>query len=217
MSSSKIWRALILGAPGCGKGTVSGRIVSNYGFAHIPSGDLLRSEINSGSAIGKEASSYVKSGKLVPDSIVLAMIKTEVSKYEGKNWLLDGFPRTVKQAEGLQEMFPPLDFVICLNVPHDEIINRLKVRYIHPKSGRIYNLDFNPPKQPGLDDETNEALIQREDDKPDTVAARLNLYEKQTSPLKEFYRKQGILQEYFGRETNKIWPHVKAYLDSIIQ
>ncbi|KAI0980139.1 hypothetical protein GJ496_009693 [Pomphorhynchus laevis] len=197
-SGSKLWRALILGAPGSGKGTVSKRIINNFEFAHIPSGDLLRNEIRNCTARGKTAQKY------------------ELDKHDNGNWLLDGFPRTFDQAKGLDKI-AALDFVVCLNVPADEIVKRLSVRFIHPESGRIYNLDFNPPTSPGLDDVTGEPLIQRDDDKPDTVRARLQLYEDQTNPLREFYRKKGILHEFFGRETNKIWPHVLKFLQETIK
>uniref|UniRef100_A0A452TSH2 Adenylate kinase active site lid domain-containing protein n=1 Tax=Ursus maritimus TaxID=29073 RepID=A0A452TSH2_URSMA len=156
--ASKLLRAVILGAPGSGKGTVSSRITKHFALKHLSSGDLLRDNI----------------------------------------WLLDSFPRTLPQAEALDRV----------------IKQRLTARWIHPASGRVYNIEFNPPKAVGIDDLTGEPLIQRDDDKPETVVKRLKAYEVQTQPVLEYYQRKGVLETFSGTETDKIWPHVYDFLQT---
>ncbi|XP_021458792.1 GTP:AMP phosphotransferase AK3, mitochondrial isoform X2 [Oncorhynchus mykiss] len=171
MLLQRIFRAVIMGPPGSGKGTVSGRIVKSFGLMHLSSGDLLRANIKA---------------------------KT-------------GFPRTVSQAESLDNVCS-VDTVINLDVPYQTIKQRLTSRWLHLPSGRVYNIDFNPPKIAGLDDVTGEPLIQRDDDTPETVTRRLKAYENQTRPVLEYYRSKGVLETFSGTETNKIWPHIQALL-----
>lgn len=200
-----------MGPPGSGKGTISERIVKDFGMKHLSSGDLLRREMMAKTAVGLQAQKFIQDGQLVPDDVMVELICNQLSGLRGSSWLLDGFPRTVPQADALHKR-EPADIVLNLAVPFEVIIERIKGRYVHLPSGRVYHTEFNPPKVPGKDDQTGEDLIQREDDKPETVQARLQAYQKQTQPVLEFYRNQGMLAEFVGKYSNEIWPHVHKYL-----
>jgi len=213
--ASKVLRAVIMGAPGSGKGTIAKRIVTDFDMKYVVSGDILRSQVKQKTDIGKQAEDYMKKGALVPDSIMQKMILDEMKRLKGENWLLDGFPRTLAQAEALHDASTAPDVVVDLQVPFEVIIDRISKRWIHEPSGRVYNLDFNKPKVPGKDDITGEPLTQRVDDMPETVLARLKAYEAQTRPVSEFYKSKGILREFHGRESNAIWPHVRKFLVTI--
>lgn len=217
MSSSSTGKvcALIVGAPGSGKGTISNWIVRDFGLKHVSSGDLLRQHMKNGTQLGKEAKNFIDKGALVPDETMVNLISSELIKLANEPWLLDGFPRTKAQAEALQKQ-APVNVVINLDVPFETIIERVKDRWVHPGSGRIYNLAFQPPKVPGKDDVTGEDLIQREDDKPESVLNRLEIFSAQTKPVLEFYRSMGICKDFQGTESKKIWPHVEAHLKTII-
>jgi len=205
-------RAIIMGPPGSGKGTVAGRIVAAFpNMQHRSSGDLLRAQISKGTELGKEAQTYINDGKLVPDELVTKLILAEIP--ESGSFLLDGFPRTPGQAAVLAEHVD-IETVVDLDVPFDVIMERLTSRWTHLPSGRVYNTGFSPPKVPGIDDETGEPLIQRDDDKPETVKARLDIYENQCRPLRAFYAEKNILNRFSGSETNVIWPKVKEFLDT---
>lgn len=207
--------ALIIGAPGSGKGTISNWIVRDFGLKHVSSGDLLRHHLNQGTALGLEAKKFIDKGDLVPDQTMVDLIASELKALQGVPWLLDGFPRTQPQAAALQST-APVNVVINLDVPFETIIDRIKDRWVHPGSGRIYNTLFNPPKVPGKDDETGEDLIQREDDKPESVRNRLQVFSDNTKPVLDFYREKGVLKDFHGTESKKIWPHVEAHLKSLI-
>ncbi|CAG9107636.1 hypothetical protein JYU34_011324 [Plutella xylostella] len=211
---SKLLKTLILGAPASGKGTISSRIVKKYNVEHISSGDKLRDHIQKQTELGKEAKKYINEGKLVPDEIMIKFMIAEMSKVSGKPWLLDGFPRTVEQAMALWKV-QPVDVVLNLNVPFDVIIDRVKSRWVHLPSGRVYNIGFNTPKVEGKDDETGEALTQRPDDKPEAVKKRLEIYDSITRPVIQFYKEKGILKEFEGRTSDEIWPKVTKYLDTV--
>ncbi|XP_077944047.1 GTP:AMP phosphotransferase AK3, mitochondrial isoform X2 [Gasterosteus aculeatus] len=155
--------------------------------------------------------SSIDRGQLVPDDVMSRLMLSDLRALDHSSWLIDGFPRTVSQAEALDDAFT-VDTVINLNVPFQTIKQRLSSRWTHLSSGRVYNVDFNPPKVPGLDDVTGETLVQREDDTPETVTRRLKAYQNQTEPVLEFYRSKGVLEIFSGTETNKIWPHVEAFL-----
>lgn len=213
--ASKVLRAVILGAPGSGKGTIAKRIVTDFELKYVVSGDILRSQVKQKTEIGKQAEDYMKRGALVPDNIMQKMIIDEMKRLKGETWLLDGFPRTLVQAEALHNADTAPDVVVDLQVPFEVIIDRISKRWVHEPSGRVYNLDFNKPKVPGKDDVTGEPLTQRIDDQPETVLARLKAYEAQTRPVSEFYKKKGILHEFHGRESNAIWPHVRKFLVTI--
>ncbi|XP_063770047.1 GTP:AMP phosphotransferase AK3, mitochondrial [Pseudophryne corroboree] len=210
MGARMLFRAVIMGPPGSGKGTISDRIVKHFALKHLSSGDLLRMNIQRNTEIGVVAKSYIDQGQLVPDDVITRLILQELNNM-GEHWLLDGFPRTVPQAQELDKAFQ-INTVIDLNVPFQTIKDRLTARWIHPGSGRVYNTDFNPPKVTGIDDLTGESLIQREDDKPETVIKRLKAYEALTRPVLEYYKNKGVLETFSGTETNKIWPLVHSFL-----
>ncbi|KPP61816.1 GTP:AMP phosphotransferase AK3, mitochondrial-like, partial [Scleropages formosus] len=161
--------------------------------------------------LGLLMKSCIDHGQLVPDDVISRLILGELRNMEQRGWLLDGFPRTVPQAEALDAAFS-IDTVVNLDVPFQTIQERLTSRWVHLPSGRVYNTSFNPPKVPGLDDVTGEPLVQRNDDTPETVARRLKAYENQTQPVLEYYRSKGLLETFTGTETNKIWPNVHAFL-----
>uniref|UniRef100_A0A8C7JSX5 GTP:AMP phosphotransferase AK3, mitochondrial n=1 Tax=Oncorhynchus kisutch TaxID=8019 RepID=A0A8C7JSX5_ONCKI len=187
MLLQRIFRAVIMGPPGSGKGTVSGRIVKSFGLMHLSSGDLLRANIKAKTELGLLMKSCIDQGQLVPDDVISRLILTEMRNIDQSSWLLDGFPRTVSQAESLDNVCS-VNTVINLDVPYQTIKQRLTSRWLHLPSGRVYNIDFNPPKIAGLDDVTGEPLIQRDDDTPETVTRRLKAYENQTRPVLEYYR-----------------------------
>lgn len=210
--SNKLLKALILGAPASGKGTISSRIVKRYSVEHVSSGDKLRDHIEKQTNLGKEVKTYLNEGKLVPDDVMIKFMTTELKKVDNKAWLLDGFPRTVGQANALWSV-QPVDVVLNLVVPFEVIIDRVKNRWVHLPSGRVYNIGFNTPKVEGKDDVTGENLVQRPDDKPEAVQKRLQIYESVTRPVIDFYKEKGILKEFHGRTSDEIWPKVTTYLD----
>eukprot|EP00533_Pseudo-nitzschia_delicatissima_P006135 CAMPEP_0116095762 /NCGR_PEP_ID=MMETSP0327-20121206/9835_1 /TAXON_ID=44447 /ORGANISM="Pseudo-nitzschia delicatissima, Strain B596" /LENGTH=229 /DNA_ID=CAMNT_0003587449 /DNA_START=208 /DNA_END=897 /DNA_ORIENTATION=+ len=208
--------ALILGKPGGGKGTISGKILKDFPqFHHISTGDLLRSHVRNETKLGLEAAEYMKEGKLVPDELMIDLVVEESEPFleKGESLLLDGFPRTVGQAEALENSVH-VDMVVNLDIPNDTIVERLTDRWIHEPSGRIYSYSYKPPKVEGFDDETGEPLVQRHDDKPETVRARLQLYDESTSPLVQYYDKHGVLKSFQGTQSDVIYPEVKKWLNS---
>ncbi|XP_045158212.2 GTP:AMP phosphotransferase AK3, mitochondrial-like [Mercenaria mercenaria] len=211
----KLLRALIMGPPGSGKGTISSRIIKDFPMKHLSSGDLLRHQILLKTEAGLAAKKYIDQGSLVPDNVMVNLIVDELHQIKTSSWLLDGFPRTVPQAESLYER-EPLDVVLNLNIPDYIIIDRIKGRWTHAPSGRIYHTEFNPPKVPGKDDVTGEPLIQRDDDKEETVRKRLEGYQEMTQPVLQFYRDHGILEEFKGKYSNEIWPHVHKFMSTKI-
>uniref|UniRef100_A0A8D0HJ67 GTP:AMP phosphotransferase AK3, mitochondrial n=1 Tax=Sphenodon punctatus TaxID=8508 RepID=A0A8D0HJ67_SPHPU len=206
-------RAVIMGPPGSGKGTISTRILKHFALKHLSSGDLLRDNMQKRTEVGVIAKSYIDQGQLIPDDIMTRLMLSELKTLNRYHWLLDGFPRTVPQAEALDKACE-IGTVIDLDLPFETIKQRLTARWIHPASGRVYNLEFNPPKVPGTDDITGEPLVQRDDDKPETVVKRLKAYETQTKPVLDYYRKKGVLESFSGTETNMIWPPVHAFLQT---
>jgi adenylate kinase len=181
-------RVILLGGPGAGKGTQAGFIKERYDIPQISTGDMLRAHVKSGSELGKAAKQIMDAGGLVSDDIIMGMVKERITEDDCKNgYLFDGFPRTIPQAESLKAAGIPIDAVVEIDVPDDEIIKRMSGRRVHLGSGRTYHLVFNPPKVEGKDDVTGEDLIQRDDDQEDTVKARLKVYHDQTEPLIDFY------------------------------
>ena len=179
---------IILGPPGAGKGTQAAFIASEQNIPHISTGDMLREAIKNGTELGLQAKAVMDSGNLVSDELIIKLVKERISQEDCKNgFLFDGFPRTIPQAEALQENNVDINGVIELVIADEEIIKRMSGRRIHLASGRTYHVDFNPPKKPGLDDETGEELIIRKDDEPETVKDRLKVYWTQTQPLIEYY------------------------------
>ncbi|XP_069128214.1 GTP:AMP phosphotransferase AK3, mitochondrial-like [Argopecten irradians] len=210
---SKVVRAIIMGPPGSGKGTISTRIIKDFSMKHLSSGDLLRAQVINKTSASITAKQFIDKGQLVPDDVMVKLILNELNKFEQNSWMLDGFPRTVPQAKALYKE-KPVDLVLNLNVPFEVIIDRIKGRWTHAPSGRIYHTEFNPPKVTGKDDVTGENLIQRDDDKEETVRNRLQIYQNQTEPVLEFYRKHGILTEFTGKYSNEIWPKVFEFLST---
>ena len=179
---------IILGPPGAGKGTQAAFIASEQNIPHISTGDMLREAIKNGTELGFKAKAVMDSGNLVSDELIIELVKERISQEDCKNgFLFDGFPRTIPQAEALQENNVDINGVIELVIADEEIIKRMSGRRIHLASGRTYHVDFNPPKKSGLDDETGEELIIRKDDEPETVKDRLKVYWTQTQPLIEYY------------------------------
>jgi len=182
-------RLILLGSPGAGKGTQAGFIKKRFGIPQISTGDMLRAVIKSKSAIGLEAKRVMDQGDLVPDEIIIRLVEERIQDIDcEKGFLLDGFPRTLGQADALKEAGIVLDAVVEIDVDPEEIIKRMSGRRVHEASGRTYHTIYNPPKEDGKDDLTGEALVQRDDDREETVRYRLDVYEEQTAPLKDYYR-----------------------------
>lgn len=185
-------RIILLGSPGSGKGTQAQFITEKYGIPQISTGDMLRAAVRAGTPLGVEAKKVMDSGGLVSDAIILGLIKERIANDDcAGGFLLDGFPRTIVQAEGLQAMGVEIDNVIEIAVDDEEIVKRMAGRRVHLASGRSYHVLFNPPKVEGIDDVTGEALIQRDDDKEETVRKRLSVYHEQTQPLVGYYSAPG--------------------------
>ncbi len=183
-------RIILLGAPGAGKGTQAEYLREIYSIPQISTGDMLRAAVKAGSPLGMQVKSVMESGGLVTDAIIIALIKDRISQPDcAKGFLFDGFPRTIPQAQALVDAGVDIDVVLEIDVPDAEIVRRLSGRRVHPGSGRIYHIENKPPQVAGVDDLTGEALIQREDDKEETVRKRLSVYHDQTKPLVNFYKK----------------------------
>jgi len=181
-------RIILLGSPGSGKGTQAQFITEKYAIPQISTGDMLRAAVRDGTPLGVEAKKVMDAGGLVSDDIILGLIKERITQPDCANgFLLDGFPRTIAQAEGLDAMGVKIDNVIEINVADEEIVKRIAGRRMHPQSGRTYHVKYNPPKVEGIDDVTGEALIHRDDDKEETVRKRLGVYHEQTKPLVGYY------------------------------
>jgi adenylate kinase len=182
-------RIILLGAPGAGKGTQAKYIMDKFGIPQISTGDMLRAAVKAGSELGLKAKGIMASGGLVSDDIIIALVKERITLDDCKNgFLFDGFPRTIPQAESLVDAGIVIDDVVEIHVDDEVIVSRLSGRRVHANSGRIYHVTYSPPKQEGIDDETGESLIQRDDDKEQTVRRRLDIYHEQTEPLVEFYQ-----------------------------
>jgi adenylate kinase len=177
--------------PGAGKGTQSRFLIEKYGIPQISTGDMLRAEIKAGTALGREARQYMDRGELVPDQLVIELVRMRVQQPDCvRGFIIDGFPRTVAQAEALHDAGIDIDFVVEIEVDDDEILRRMTGRRVHPGSGRTYHVEFNPPRVPGKDDFTGEPLIQRPDDNAETVRHRIATYHSLTKPLIAYYMKQ---------------------------
>lgn len=182
-------RIILLGAPGAGKGTQAKFIMQEFGVPQISTGDMLRAAVKAGSPLGLQVKEVMDAGGLVSDDLIINLVKERIKESDClKGFMLDGFPRTIPQAEALQVAGIEIDHVIEIHVDDEEIVSRLSGRRVHEASGRVYHVQYNPPKQVGCDDETGDALVQREDDKEETVRKRLGVYHAQTEPLVAFYR-----------------------------
>lgn len=183
-------RLILLGGPGAGKGTQANYIKDKYGIPQISTGDMLRAAVKAGTDLGKEAKGYMDAGGLVPDEVIIGLVKERIKEPDcEKGFLFDGFPRTIPQADAMKEAGVPIDAVVDIDVPDEEIIKRMSGRRAHLASGRTYHVVFNPPKVEGKDDVTGEPLVQRDDDKEDVVKKRLDVYHDQTEPLIDYYKK----------------------------
>lgn len=196
-------KIIMLGAPGAGKGTQAIQIADKYGIPHVSTGDIFRANIKGGTDLGMEAKSYMDKGRLVPDELTVRILLDRVSKDDCKNgYVLDGFPRTIPQAEALDEAVANLgekiDYAIDIDVPDENIVKRMSGRRACLKCGATYHTEYVPPKKDGICDQCGSELVQRDDDKPETVKARLSVYHEQTQPLIAYYEKKGILHEVDG-------------------
>ena len=183
-------RIILLGMPGAGKGTQAQFLMERFAIPQISTGDMLRAAIKAGSPLGREAKGYMDKGELVPDRVVIELVKQRVKEPDcARGFIVDGFPRTIPQAEALRDAGINIDSVVEIAVGDDEILRRMSGRRVHLPSGRTYHVTFNPPKVPGKDDVTGEDLVQRADDNEETVKRRISNYHTQTQPLFAFYTK----------------------------
>lgn len=214
---------VIMGPPGGGKGTISKKVVRDFDYLHISTGDMLRAHVRDGTELGVKAKGFMDSGGLVPDELIIDMLLDKLKAVGSQSRvLLDGFPRTEQQAMTLDKA-APVDMALCLDVPFEEIVRRASDRWIHPASGRTYSVSYNPPKVEGMDDETGEPLVQRDDDKPDAVLKRLNAFSTMTDPLRRYYGEKNVLAEFTGndapdlvsadRRSDAIYQGLRPYLD----
>lgn len=212
---------ILMGLPGAGKGTQASEIVKKFPIPHISTGDMFRKAIKDETDLGKEAKSYMDRGELVPDEITVGIVKERISEDDAKKgFLLDGFPRTIDQAESLSQIMSELDreidAVINIEVPEEELMNRLTGRRICEKCGTTYHLVFNPPKVDGICDIDGGKLYQREDDNPETVSNRLSVNVKQSKPILEYYNNKGVLKNIDGsKDIDEVTKDVIDILDHL--
>lgn len=212
-------RIILLGAPGAGKGTQAQFIMEKYGIPQISTGDMLRAAVKAGTELGKQAKEIMDAGKLVTDELVIALVKERIAQKDCRNgFLLDGFPRTIPQADAMKDAGINVDYVIEFAVPDELIIDRIIGRRVHAASGRVYHVKFNPPKVEGKDDVTGEDLTIRKDDQEDTVRKRLVEYHQQTAPLVSYYQKEAEAgnTRYFKVEGTRKVEEVRAELETIL-
>ena len=212
-------RIILLGAPGAGKGTQAQFIMEKYGIPQISTGDMLRAAVKAGTELGKQAKEIMDAGKLVTDELVIALVKERIAQEDCRNgFLLDGFPRTIPQADAMKDAGINVDYVIEFAVPDELIIDRIIGRRVHAASGRVYHVKFNPPKVEGKDDVTGEDLTIRKDDQEDTVRKRLVEYHQQTAPLISYYQKEADAgnTRYFKVEGTRKVEEVRAELETIL-
>ncbi len=208
---------ILLGAPGAGKGTQASFLNNEYQIPQISTGDMLRAAVSNQTELGIEAKNYMDEGKLVPDSLIINLVRERVSHEDCKNgFMLDGFPRTINQAKAIDDAEIQIDYVVSISVPDEVIIERLSGRRVHPASGRTYHVKFNPPKNDNKDDVTNEDLIIRDDDKKETIMTRLKNYHKATKPLEDFYKNKPSLNFIDIDGTREI-ESINQFLKNIIK
>lgn len=210
-------RIILLGAPGAGKGTQAQFLMEKFAIPQISTGDMLRSAIKAGTEMGLAAKKVMDAGQLVSDDIIIGLVKERITQEDcNKGFLLDGFPRTIPQAEAMQEAEIAVDYCIEFDVPDGVIVDRMSGRRVHPASGRVYHVVYNPPKQEGKDDVTGDDLLIRDDDQEETVRKRLGVYHEQTKPLVDFYQnaaKQGLC-DYLSIDGTQAVDHIAAELNS---
>lgn len=210
---------ILLGPPGAGKGTQAERLVSDFDLPYFATGDILRQAVKEETELGREAKEYMDEGQLVPDELICKVVMTEVDE-AGDGFLLDGFPRTVGQAEVLNDALERrgrhLTAVLLIEAADEEVIRRLSGRRICTKNGHVYHVDFDPPKNEGVCDQDGSRLIQRDDDKPETIKKRLDVYHKQTTPLIDWYEQKGVLRRFDGaRPPAEVHDHIRATLATL--
>ncbi len=211
-------RIIMLGAPGAGKGTQAARIAEEYHIPHISTGDIFRANIKGGTELGKKAKSYMDAGKLVPDELVCDLVADRIAQDDCKDgYILDGFPRTIPQAEALEkaaaDLNTKIDYAVNIDVPDEAIIERMSGRRACLKCGATYHVQYNPPKEEGKCDNCGADLVQRDDDKPETVKTRLNVYHTQTQPLIDFYKDKNILVTVDGTQPmDEVFTSIKKIL-----
>ncbi|KAK7888990.1 hypothetical protein WMY93_024550 [Mugilogobius chulae] len=211
---AKLFRAVIMGPPGSGKGTISKRIAHNFGLQYLSCAHFLQELVATNKTeAGVLVKSYIDKRMLVPDQVVTKLMLPRLEQLSGHSWLLEGFPRTLGQAQALNELYQ-LDMVISLNVPFETLRERMSDKWIHPASGRVYNMTFNPPRVKGKDDITGEPLVQSEIDKPEALMARLRHYKDVAKPVLDLYKSQGILHSFSGTDTDRIWPYMNSILSA---
>lgn len=210
-------KLVLIGCPGAGKGTQAKMLSKKYDIAHISTGDLLREQIKKGTELGKKVSEIINAGGLVSDDIVSAMLAERIKADDcKKGYILDGYPRNVSQAEGLDSIVGSLDKVICFDVDDETIVDRMSGRRSCPKCGKMYHIKYNPPKSEGVCDDCGETLIQRADDNEETVLNRLKVYHETTAPVIDFYENKGILMRTNGvGDINEIFNNVTKALEGI--
>nr|WP_136252150.1 adenylate kinase [Ningiella ruwaisensis] len=212
-------RIILLGAPGAGKGTQAQFLMNKFGIPQISTGDMLRSAIKAGTEMGLAAKKVMDAGQLVSDDIIIGLVKERIAQEDCANgFLLDGFPRTIPQADAMKEANINVDYCIEFDVPDDVIVDRMGGRRVHPASGRVYHVEYNPPKEEGKDDVTGEALIIRDDDKEETVRSRLAVYHEQTKPLVDYYASAAAAGdcEYFKIDGTKAVDKVSQELETLL-
>lgn len=211
-------KLIMLGAPGAGKGTQAKRVAAEFGIPHISTGDIFRANIKGGTELGKKAKAYMDAGQLVPDELVCDLVADRIQQDDcAKGFILDGFPRTIPQAEALEEalkkMGSDVDYAVNIDVPDENIITRMGGRRACVGCGATYHIVFNPPKVEGVCDTCGSSLILRDDDKPETVKTRLNVYHDQTQPLIDFYNARGKVLTVDGtQDMDKVFEDIKAAL-----
>tara|TARA_Y100000996_G_C22558339_1_gene656360 strand:+ start:253 stop:900 length:648 start_codon:yes stop_codon:yes gene_type:complete len=214
-------KILLLGPPGGGKGTQAKFLIDKLNIPQISTGDMLREHVKNETNLGIEAKEYMNSGQLVPDKVILGMMKVRLNQEDCKNgYILDGFPRTIPQSEGLDSLFlelnQSLDSVIVIEVNDDTIVNRMAGRRVHLPSGRVYHIQYNPPKIENIDDETGEKLIIRPDDEESTVRKRLEVYHSETSPLINYYESQNLVYKINGeRDINIVSDSINEIINNL--
>ncbi|KAG8884488.1 hypothetical protein FRB99_004519, partial [Tulasnella sp. 403] len=214
------FRMLMLAKPGAGKGTLSGRLIEKYDIKFLSTGDILRQHIKDKTEIGRTAETIVAQGGLLSDDLMIRLLASNMESLKGKNWIVDGFPRTLRQGElldtYLESTSSPLSLIVHLDVPDEVILGRISDRWIHPGSGRIYNYSYNRPKVDGLDDVTGEPLAKRPDDNPEVFARRLQAFYNATSPLLAYYRSRSHskLVSLAGKTSDEIWPQLERVIQS---